>query len=293
MDIKKSAFFYIVFAGVLWGTAGIFFKLLEPYGFSPIQITAIRGGVAAICITLYILIYNRRLFRVTFCEFIIFTFSGLSIFGTAAFYYAAIPASSVSTAVILMYTAPMFVMIYSVAFLGEKLNLPKSVSVVLMITGCSLVSGVLNGMAFSFAGIAFGLASGICYSTYNIFTRIAMMHKANSLSATLYAFVVMGIVSVMVCNPVETISITMRAPISIIPLIVGIGVCTCVLPYMLYSRALKDIPAGTASALAIIEPMSATLFSIVLFREKLSLSSIVGIILILVAVFILNKSETK
>ena len=291
MNIKKSAFLYIIIAGMLWGTSGVFYNLLAPFGFSSIQMTAMRGGVSAIVITFYILIYNRALFRVTFREFIVFALSGLSIFGTAAFYYAAIPASSVSTAVILMYTAPMFVMVYSVAFLGEKLNLPKCISVVLMIVGCALVSGIINGMTFSFAGIAFGLASGICYSAYNIFTRVAMMHRSNSLTASLYAFIVMGIASVCICNPAEILTITMKNPFSTVPLIIGIGVCTCVLPYMLYSRALKDIPAGTASALAIIEPMSATLFSVVFFQEKLGAASAIGIVLILTAVFILNKSE--
>lgn len=289
--MKKSAFLYIILAGVLWGTAGVFYNLLAPFGFTAIQMTAMRGGVSAIVVTLYILIYNKKLFRVSFREFVVYALSGISILGTAAFYYAAISASSVSTAVILMYTAPMFVMIYSVIFLGEKLNIAKGISVVLMLVGCALVSGVLNGMIFSFKGIALGLASGICYSAYNIFTRIAMMHRSNSLTASLYAFIVMGIVSVSICNPAEMIVITTENPVYTIPLIIGIGVCTCVLPYVFYSRALRDIPAGTASSLAIIEPMSATLFSILFFGERLGLASAIGILLVLIAVFVLNKSE--
>lgn len=289
--MNKRAFLYIVIAGITWGTSGVFYNLLAPFGFTTIQMTAMRGSISAVFLIFYVLFSNKKLFKITLRELIIFVLTGIAIFGSAAFYYAAIPASSVSTAVILMYTAPMFVMIYSVAFLGEKLNLPKGISVVMVIVGCALVSGVLNGMSFSFKGIALGLASGLCYSAYNILARISMMRKSDSLSTTLYAFIVMGTIAVSVCNPGNLISIVAKSPAETLPLVLGIGIISCVLPYMLYTKALKDIPAGTASALAIIEPMSATLFSIVFFGEKLGIASAIGIVLILMAVFILNKSE--
>ena len=53
-------------------------------------------------------------------------------------------------------------------------------------------------------------------------------------------------------NPPQILEITGKNPYEILPLIIGIGVCTCVLPYMFYTLALRDIPARTASALGII-----------------------------------------
>ena len=78
-----------------------------------------------------------------------------------------------------------------------------------------------------------------------------------------------------------------------IPLILALGIVTFVLPYLLYTLALKELPAGTASALGIVEPMAATVFSVVIFREALSVYSVVGIVLILLAVFLLGKAEDK
>ena len=288
--MKKSAFIYVILAGVLWGTSGIFFNLLEPFGFSPLHMTAMRAIVSAIVISGYILLTNRSFFRVKFKEFLIFACSGLSVFGTAACYFGAIHSSTVSTAVILMYTAPIFVMIYSVLFLGEKLNTAKILSLIFMIAGCALVSGIIGGMQFGFWGILLGLGSGICYSAYNIFTKIGMMNKSNTLSATTYCFVVMGIVSLFVCDPPEIMELARQNLWVTVPLILGVGICTCVLPYFFYTMALRDIPAGTASALSIIEPMSATLFSVIIFDEPLGIFSACGIVLILIAVFILNKN---
>ncbi len=275
----------------MWGTSGIFFNLLEPYGFSPIQMTAMRGVVAAISMSTYMLISDRSLFKVSKRDIPLVIGGGLSMFLTAYFYYFAIQESSVSTAVILMYTAPIFVMVFSVAFLGEKLNTIKALSVFFMIIGCALVSGVVGGVRFSLWGIVLGLLAGILYSSYNIFTKVQMMHKVNSKTSSGYSFIIMGAVSLCVCNPVQAVQITAKAPLIIIPLIIGIGVFTSVLPYFLYTLALRKIPAGTATALGIIEPMSATIFSVVIFGEALSVFAVIGIILILVSCVTLSKSE--
>lgn len=291
--MKKRALIYIVIAGLLWGSSGIFFNLLKPYGFSPLQMTSVRGVVSALAVLIYVLLFRRDLFRVKKSEIVLFFFSGICVFATAALYYAAIEQSSVSTAVILMYTAPVFVMAYSVAFLGEKLSRSKLFSVVMMLLGCALVSGIVGGMRFSFWGILLGLGSGLSYSAYNVLTKIEMIHHSSSLSATLYSFLTMGIVSLFFAQPAQLIETVKINPPLILTLMLGIGLCTCVTPYFLYTLALRDLPAGTASALGIIEPMSATVFSILFFGEQLSLASAVGILLVLGAVFLLNRSEAK
>ena len=289
--MKKRAVLYIVIAGILWGSSGIFFNLLRPYGFTPLHMTAMRGGVAGILMPIYLLITNRKLFCAPRKEFPLFFGSGLMMFGAAACYYAAIDASSVSTAVILMYTAPVFVLIYSVLFLREKLTVIKGIAVALVVVGCALVSGITGGMKLNFWGIVLGFGAAITYSAYNIFTKYAMLHGDNSLTASAYSFIVMGVAAVAVCDPGQLVAITATDPAAILPLIIGIGVCTCVLPYFLYTMALRDIPAGTASALGIIEPLAATIFSVVLFHEVLSIPAIVGIVLILGAVVALSKGD--
>lgn len=289
--MKKTAFIYIIIAGILWGSSGIFFNLLTPFGFTALQMTAMRGVVAAITMSLYVLITNRSLFRVSIKHLILFALSGASVFGTAALYYAAIGASSVSTAVILMYTAPVIVMIYSVLFLGEKINAIKALSVVAVFVGCALVSGVISGMKFSVWGIILGFGAGLAYSAYNIFTKIQMMKGASPISASLYSFIFMGAISFAFCEPVDFAEKTMRAPFITIPLIVAIGICTCVLPYFLYTLAMRHLSAGIAASFGIIEPMSATLFSVIFFGEELGVVAIIGIILILGAIFCLGKSE--
>ena len=79
-----------------------------------------------------------------------------------------------------------------------------------------------------------------------------------------------------------------KAPATVIPLLIGIGLVTCVVPYFMFSLSLKYVPVGTAAALGVIEPMSATLYSVIFFREALSVPSVIGIVLILGACLVFS-----
>ncbi|MBQ9097777.1 MAG: DMT family transporter [Clostridia bacterium] len=289
--MKTKAFIYIVLTGILWGMSGLFVHALTPFGFSSLQMTAMRGGIAAICFLFYALIHDRSIFKISISELILFALSGLGIFGTASCYFASMQASGVSTAVVLMYTAPIFVMAYSVAFLGEKLTPKKLIAVIFMLIGCVLVSGIIGGHNFNLWGILLGLMSGISYSAYNIFTKIQMRRGCRPLSATLYCFIFMGALAIAVSDPLQMVQFTMANPLKTIPLMLGLGIFTAVLPYLLYTLALRELPVGTASAMSIVEPMSACIFSITLLGEKLAFLPACGIILILCAVILLSKTS--
>ena len=290
--MKKLSFIYIILAGITWGTSGIFVNLLAPYGFSSIQLTSIRATVSLVAIGIFILARERNSVKATPKEMLLFLGSGVTLFGTSTCYYISMQATSISTAVVLMYTAPVIVMIYSVAFLGEKLTKIKALAVLLMVIGCGLVSGIIGGLKFDLIGILIGMLSGICYSAYNVLTKIQMKKEIKSVSASFYNFLITSVVSLIIANPVNLVTNASAKPSANVPLMLGLGIVTYVIPYVLYTNAMKYLPAGTASALGIVEPMAATVFSIVIFHEKLSVPSAVGIILILAAVLMLSKTDT-
>ena len=113
------------------------------------------------------------------------------------------------------------------------------------------------------------------------------------MSTTLYGFAGMAILAVCTCTPTEIFPKMMQEPALLIPLSVGLGVVTYVVPYFLYTLALRDLPAGTASALGIIEPMSATLFAIFLLDADVTVLSVLGILLILGCVLLLSRPEQE
>lgn len=289
--MKNNAFVMIIIAGILWGTSSIFVHFLTPFGFSPLHMTFVRAFVALMSLAAYIFVRDKQLFKVTPKALLLSACSGLSFFSTASCYYASMQATSVSTAVVLMYIAPILVMIYSVTFWGEKLTPLKAISVFAMLVGCCLVSGVIGGLKFNLWGIIIGVMSGVSYSAYNIFTKLQMRNGSNPLSATFYCFAFAGLIAFLVSKPTNIPTMISAAPTVTLPLLLGLGLCTCVIPYFLYTLSLRTLPAGMASALGIIEPMSATVFSVIFLNESLGITSACGIILILGAVFLLGQNK--
>ncbi len=292
----KKAFVYIVLAGLLWGSSGIFVHFLEPLGFSSMQMTLGRELTAAIAMVAYVFFSDKKLFRTRFRELVLYAMSGISMFLAAALYYRAMQITSVSTAVVLMYTAPIFIMIYSVAFFGEKLTLIKTIAVVAMLVGCclvsGLVSGIISGIEFNIVGFLFGVGSGIAYSIYNIVTKMEMRMRCDPKTANVYTFIFAAICAIITSKPMGAVEIISRHPASAL-ILIACGIFTCIVPYFIYSLALRDIPAGTASSLGIIEPMAATVYSVAFLGERLDNFAIVGIVLILGAVFALSREKEE
>ena len=289
--MKKLAFIYIILAGITWGTSGIFVNLLTPYGFTSPQLTAIRASVSLISIGIFILIKEKNAFKSSPKELFLFLGSGVTLFGTSTCYYVSMQMTSISTAVVLMYTAPIYVTVFSAVFLGEKFSKQKITALCMMIVGCALVSGLVGGLKIDAVGIIFGIISGIAYASYNILTKLSGMRSYSPVSQNLYGALFMMLVSLAVCDPQEIIPTTAKEPLTLSVALIALGIVTFVLPYLFFALGMKELPAATASALSTVEPLSACAFGIIIFGEKPDIFSFIGIALILVAVFLLGYSE--
>ena len=281
----------IVVAGVLWGTSGVFVHYMTPYGFSPLQLTALRGSVALAFMALTLPGRRPSPFAVDRRQLLLCMGSGLGFFATASCYYAAMRLVGVSTAAVLMYTAPVLVLLYSAVFLGERLTAFKSLLILMMPVGCVLVSGGIGSMRFDLLGILLGIASAFAYAAYNVFTKLALRRGADASTVTFYTFLFMAMAAILSCRPWEMVACVVKAPAATLLWSLGLGVVTAVLPYFLYALALRVLPAGTASALSVVEPVSATLFGVFLLREEIDLYAGIGILLILLAVCLLSLGE--
>ncbi len=291
--MKKRALLFIVIAGIMWGTSGLFSHAFGLYGYTALQKTAVRGTVAFLCMLSFVAIRHREAFRIKLADLWLYVGIGITLFGAAAAYYASMVLTSEATAVVLMYTSPIYVLIFSVLFFGERLTPLKLIAVAGMLLGCCFVSGIFEGFSGNLAGILLGLLAGVSYGGYNILTKIALRRSCAPMSTTLYGFAGMAILAVCTCTPTEIFPKMMQDPAVLIPLSVGLGVVTYVIPYFLYTLALRELPAGTASALGIIEPMSATLFAIFLLDADVTVFSVLGILLILGCVLLLSRPEQE
>ncbi len=288
----KKGLFLVILAGISWGTSCIFVNLLSPYGFDSRQMTATRLTTALIGLLIYCLLFRRTAWKLKPKELCLCALCGLCLFGTSSFYFEAMQLTSASTSVVLMYLAPVPVMLCSILFFGEGFHAKKGIAVVGMLLGCILVAGVLGDFRPNPLGIVMGLLSAFAYAGYNIFTKLSTRRGMDPIATTLYTFLFATLCALALCKPWELPTLTAQRPGVLLPLFFVHGLVTCLLPYLCYSFSLKFISVGVASAMSIVEPLSGALLGILIYKDPLTLPTAMGMILILSSVFLLGMGES-
>ena len=285
----------ILLAGCFWGSMGIFVRRLTAYGFSSIQIVAIRVTLAALIFCILLLIRDPAGFRISVKDIPLFLGLGFgSILFFTVCYFTAITMMPLSTAAILLYTSPIWIMLMSVLFFREKLTGRKLLALVLAFAGCVLVSGI-SGEGMTLTGLLVGLGSGIGYGLYSILGTVAL-RRYSPYTVTTYTFAFAALGSWLICRPADMLAKFAAAPD--LPGLVFFcfltALVTAVIPFLAYTLGLQTVEASRAGILATVEPLVATLIGVAVFSEPLTLLSGLGILLILAAVVLLNgKTESE
>lgn len=287
--MKKLAPFIVLAASVLWGSMGIITRYVGAVGFNTRQTAAVRICSATLVLVLFLLLTDRKKFRIEKSDLKWFLGTGLgSLFINNLCYAATVQRASLSVAVVLLYTAPFFVMIMSVLFFKEKLTLPKIAALILSFAGCILVVGLSdanlgkNGLVT----ILIGLCAGFGYSLYSIFGKV-LAGKYESLTVTVYTFIITSIATLAIAEPVSMFGI-IGANLDQMPVTVIGSVITLAMPYICYSAALKYMESSKASIIASFEVVAASLWGVIIYSEKLNAYNVLGIIFVVGALILLQ-----
>lgn len=292
---KKLAVLSVLLAGTLWGCIGIFVRHYEAAGLSSMQSAALRITLSAIIFAVFVLIYKPKLFKIRLRDIWCFLGTGIVSVGIFTFcYFKSIELSSLSVAAVLLYTAPAFVMLFSLILFKEKMTVMKGVSVVLAVLGCAMTTGVIGGdINITLTGFLFGLGSGVCYALYSIFSRYALNRGYEPFTITLYTFILASVFSIVACD-VRPVIRVMTQDVGSFGFAVLFALVSCVLPYTFYTLGLKYISSGTASIIATVEPVVATIIGAWYFGEPIGVPfGYIGVALVFLSVVLINVKIPK
>ena len=208
-------------------------------------------------------------------------------------YFNAMQRMPLSAAAVLLYTAPVIVMLLSAALFREKLTRRKLCALTLAFVGAAVASGVLSpsGTSVTASGILFGLGSGVGYALYSIFGVYALRrYSPETVSA--YTFVFAGAAALPLAQFDGEALDLMRNP-AVLVCAVGIGLLCSMLPYILYTRGLARVAPGRAAVLATLEPAVATAAGVLVFREPLTAEKLAGVACIIGAVALLETGRSE
>ncbi|HNX25021.1 MAG TPA: EamA family transporter [Spirochaetota bacterium] len=291
--MKKHSYLLIASGSALWGLIGIFIKALSSAGFTSMEITTIRAIAASVILFSYMALCGRPMLKIKFTDIKYFLATGiLSMVFFNWCYFTAMRETSLSIAVVLLYTAPAFVIVISRFVFKEIITGNKILALILTASGSFLAAGLLPGMNIQFPlyGIIAGLGSGLGYALYSIFAKLAG-RRYSPITITAYTFLTAAVFLLIFNNPAEKMELLLRRDILLY--CAGLGLIPTSFAYILYTTGLKNVEAGKAAIVANIEPAVAILMGTMVFGEILTLPQIAGTVLILGSVIIVQLDGLK
>ncbi|CAM4063314.1 DMT family transporter [Vreelandella rituensis] len=283
----------VILAAFQWGLAGGLASLLMSRGWSPEVISFWRVLVGLGCMAIWLAVIRLQGRRFSFNRRLVLwsLIAGLGVAGNFTFYFISISEGSVAVAVTLMYSAPIFV--YLVSFIAgvERPTPVKLVTIALVMAGIVLLTGIYRSQsdAITTLGIVSGLLSGLSYALFIFGFKYAGDHGPAP-SVLMIAFATGTLVLLPLIDHSQAMSVSVSADAVWFILI---GLLGAGLSFYCYITGLRYTLPTTASVVAMVEPVTAALFGLLLLSETLNLSQMAGMALILGAVTSLSILQSR
>ncbi|HRP96836.1 MAG TPA: EamA family transporter [Rhodocyclaceae bacterium] len=281
---------FVALAALCWGLSGGIGGMLMADGWDAFVVSFYRGATGLLFVLVWLAVRprgsglgSRRLWFWS-------VLAGLGVAGNFAFYFISIAEGSVVVAATLMYCAPVFVYLASFALRLERPTPLKWAAIVVAMLGIVLLTGIhdIGAGAVTPIGVGAGLLAGLSYAVFIFGFKNAAAHGSPP-AILVIAFAVLVVILVWPADAEQTVAVP-GAPSW--PLFALLGVLGAGLSFILYVVGLKQTAPAVASIVAMIEPVAASLFGVVVLNESLVGLQIFGVGLILVAVTALSASSS-
>ncbi|MGE5559444.1 MAG: DMT family transporter [Chloroflexota bacterium] len=288
MTAERRGLAAAIGGGALWGTIGIFNTWLFAYGLDPTTVVTIRIAFAWLIFGLVIACTDRRLFRVNRRDLPLLAAAGVLSVAAFSFLYATtVEQSSVATAVVLQFMAPVYVVFIGAVVFRERVTAAKLIALALALIGAVLsVGGFRSGaLLITPLGLAAGIAAGVTYAMYSLLGKAAAQ-RYQPWTVLFYTYGFGGLAMFALWLP------THPGGASLPPLAwlleFGLALLPTVIGYWLYNYALHHIEAGRAALACTSEPVAGVILAALILGERPTLSQILGGLAILAAVAVVS-----
>ena len=268
----------VIGAMTIFGTIGVFRKYID---LPSSGLAVARGLIGAAFLLVLILLLGKKPDKTAIRDNLaLLLISGGCIGINWMLLFEAYRYTSVATATLCYYLAPVFVVFLSPLVLRERLRPVKTVCAVVAVLGMVFVSGVFDGGldVSRLPGILFGLGAAAFYAT------VILLNKKMKPIAPMDCTVIQLAAAALVLLP-YTLLTENYAAVSLgtagVVLLIALGVVHTGVAYALYFGSVHALPAQTVAIFSYIDPVVAILLSALFLQEPMTLWGWIGAILIL------------
>jgi drug/metabolite transporter (DMT)-like permease len=228
----------------------------------------------------------------------------LGILGLAAsnyFYYFAIQKTSVATAIVLQYVAPVWVLLYMLARRLQRPTMRRVSGVVLAVLGCGLAVGELaaqrgfpwlavSGIRFNTVGVVAAELAAISFAFYNVYGQ-HLLQIYQRWTVLVYSLLGAAVFWQLVNPPWKVIAQHYSGGQWLFMAI--FSVTSMLVPFSLYFTGLQHLDPTRAIVTACLEPVWAILLTALILGELVSAMQVGGIVVVLSATILVQRPERK
>ena len=281
----RGAKLQLIVSMAVFGTIGIFVRFI-PYPSG--MIAMIRGILGALFLLVFIVLKGRRLNLTSIKNnLLILILTGAFIGINWILLFESYRYTTVATATLCYYFAPVFVIIASPFVFKEKLTTVKVTTVILSLLGMVLVSGVYKGigsaslgLANNSLGVSLGIGAALFYALVIILSK--KLKDIDAFDQTAVQLFTAGFVLIpynLVTGAFSEVASLTNGRVLILLMVVSI-VHTGV-SYVLYFGSMQSLSAQTIAIFSYIDPVVAIFISTFILHENMDMLGIVGAVLIL------------
>lgn len=272
---QKRSIFFVFLASLLFSIGGLCVKLIP---WSPLAINGARNLIGVVVIGIYLLATKHRL-----------RWNGpvllgaLSMMGVTTLYTVANKLTTAANAIVLQFTAPVFVILFLMLFFKAK---PKKLDV---LTCAVVFAGVLlffvDGLrAGNMAGNLVAVLSGVCYA--GVFLMNAS-ERADAMSSVFFGQLASAVAFTPFCFGETDFS-----PVAVGALL-ALGVFQLGLAYIFLSLGIQHTPPVTASLITGLEPVLNPIWVAVFYGESVSGTALAGAVIVVGAIVAYNIVKSR
>jgi drug/metabolite transporter (DMT)-like permease len=303
-DTRKPfrGYVYIATAAFLWGVAATLGRavftgqlLFQGQSLRPIDplILSQTRTTFSFLVLLFALVLLRGWRRLRIPAADLGRMFALGVLGVAAsnyLYYLAIQRTNVATAIIVQYTAPVWVLLYTVARGLQKPTLQRVAAVGLAVAGIALVIGIFNGGGFrgDSIGVLAALLAAFSFAFYNIGGH-TILARYDRWTVLLYTIFSASLLWIIVNPPWKIISAHYAGGqwlfLFVFSLISVLG------PFSLYFAGLQHLEPTRAIVVSCLEPVFSIVIAALALGEVMRPVQTLGIALVLVAIVVVQLPD--
>lgn len=261
---RRRAIWFLVIAAILFSSAGFLIKLVQ---LPALAVASGRSAVAAIVIWAFL---RRPKFTWSATQIA----CAVAYCGTVLFFVIANKTTTAANAILLQYTAPVYIALFGMWFIGERTRMLDWVTIGLVLVGMTLF--LLDGLsAGNLLGNGFALLSALC------FAFLAMLLRKQKDSSPMESVLLGNLLTALIGLP----SLIASRPDgnSLLGLVL-LGVFQLGIAYILFTKATQHVTALELVLIPVIEPILNPIWVALMIGEKPSLLALSGGLIVLGAV---------